>query len=61
MFNNKLKYKIDAIRRLHLSYTEYYQGCSEPGCCGEDDEWVFCQACDSDYPCETIKILDGKQ
>ena len=49
-----------AVRGLHTK--EYYvtPGCSD-GCCGDGWEGYQCTICCEDYPCDTIRALDGEQ
>lgn len=49
-----------AVRGLHTK--EYYvtPGCSD-GCCGDGWEGYQCTICCEDYPCSTIRLLDGEQ
>jgi hypothetical protein len=58
MFGSKrLQYKIDAVRRLHLPYSDYDSCCGTcfNGC--EDELSIICQECDTDYPCNTMKVI----
>ena len=49
---------IDIIRELHYPVND--GGCGDPECCSPADSVDFCIICNGyEYPCETIKILDG--
>jgi hypothetical protein len=49
---------IDSIRELHYAVND--GGCGDPKCCSPSDSVDFCIICNGyEYPCETIKILDG--
>jgi hypothetical protein len=52
---------IQRVRELHKLVTENNAACGNPDCCGEYEEWEMCADCWSDYPCPTIKALDGEQ
>jgi len=52
---------IERVRELHKLVTENNAACGNPDCCGEYEEWEVCADCQCDYPCPTIKILDGEQ
>jgi hypothetical protein len=54
---------LDAIQRVRALHKPeiYYEGCSEPGCCGDFREEEVCIECGTYYPCPTIKALDGEQ
>ncbi len=52
---------IQRVRELHKLVIESNVGCGEPGCCGEYEEYEVCADCQCDYPCPTIKALDGEQ
>ena len=49
------------VRKLHKFVKENNAACGDPECCGEYEEWEECEECHSDYPCDTIKALDGEQ
>ena len=47
------------ILELHTPTTD--GGCGDPDCCSLSDSEEFCIICNGyEYPCETIKTLDGK-
>lgn len=49
---------IQRLRELHYPTTD--DGCSDPECCSPYDSIPYCNICGGyDYPCETIKILNG--
>jgi hypothetical protein len=49
---------IDRIRELHYPVND--GGCGDEECCSPLDSVDFCIICNGyEYPCETIKILDG--
>jgi hypothetical protein len=52
---------IQRVRELHKLVTENNAACGDLDCCGEYEEWDMCTDCQCDYPCPTIKTLDGKQ
>ena len=56
--NIKNKKAIKRIRELHYPVND--GGCGDPECCSPADSVDFCIICNGyEYPCETIKILDG--
>jgi hypothetical protein len=59
------KQKTEAIQRvrdLHKEVDANDSVCGDPDCCGEYvEDWTMCADCLSDYPCQTIQALDGKQ
>lgn len=56
--NIKNKKAIQKIRELHYPVND--GGCGDPECCSPSDSEDFCIVCNGyEYPCETIKILDG--
>jgi hypothetical protein len=56
--NNAIK----RVRELHKEVDANDSVCGDPDCCGEYiEDWTMCQDCYSDYPCPTIKALDGEQ
>lgn len=56
--NIKNKKAIQRIRELHYPVND--GGCGDPECCSPADSVDFCIICNGyEYPCETIKILDG--
>jgi len=47
------------ILEIHTPTTD--GGCGDPDCCSPSDSEEFCIICNGyEYPCETIKTLDGK-
>lgn len=51
---------IDRVRELHYPVND--GGCGDPDCCSPSDSEDFCIVCQGyEYPCETIKALDGGQ
>ena len=49
---------IKRIRELHYAVND--GGCGDPDCCSPLDSEDFCIICGGyEYPCETIKALDG--
>ena len=52
---------IQRVRELHKLTTENNAACGDPDCCGDLEEWEMCADCQCDYPCPTIKALDGEQ
>ena len=52
---------IQRVRELHKLTTENNAACGELNCCGEYEEWEQCADCQCEYPCPTIKALDGEQ
>jgi hypothetical protein len=63
MFEKLIEYKemreaIQKIRSLHSPANS--GGCSDPECCSPYESEEFCSECQNyEYPCKTIKILDG--
>lgn len=54
----KQKQAIERIRELHYPVND--GGCGDPECCSPSDSVDFCIICNGyEYPCETIKVLDG--
>lgn len=50
--------KIKLVRELHTPTTA--GGCGDPDCCSPDDSEEFCSECQNyEYPCPTIKALNG--
>ena len=50
---------IKRVRELHHPVND--GGCGDPDCCSPADSEEFCIICNGyEYPCETIKTLDGK-
>lgn len=49
------------VRKLHKQVTIDNASCGDPDCCGEYEEQEVCADCQCDYPCPTIKALDGEQ
>jgi hypothetical protein len=53
---------IKRVRELHKEIDGNTSVCGDPDCCGEYIEnYMVCGHCDQDYPCPTIKALDGEQ
>lgn len=53
---------VKRVRELHKEIDANDSVCGDPDCCGEYIEgWTVCQECYCDYPCKTIKVLDGEQ
>jgi len=54
---------IQRVRKLHSPTTVHDNSCGDPECCGSGagGEWIECEECFEDYPCPTIKALDGEQ
>jgi len=50
---------IEQVRKLHKLVIEDNAACGDIDCCGEYEEWELCADCYCEYPCPTIKILDG--
>jgi len=47
------------VRELHYAVND--GGCGDPECCSTSDSVDFCIVCGGyEYPCETIKVLEGK-
>jgi len=58
------KQKIEAIQRvreLHKMIKSSKYACGDSECCGDYEECDICEYCYDDYPCDTIKALDGEQ
>jgi hypothetical protein len=50
--------KIKRVIELHYAVND--GGCGDPDCCSPSDSEDFCIICGGyEYPCETIKALDG--
>jgi DNA repair exonuclease SbcCD ATPase subunit len=58
--DKQLTAQIQRVRKLHEPVKENNAACGEPDCCGEYEEWEQCADCQCDYPCPTIKALDGE-
>jgi hypothetical protein len=56
---NKLLKSVEHLRELHKLVIEDNAACGDLDCCGEYEEWEVCADCYCEYPCPTIKILDG--
>jgi hypothetical protein len=53
---------VKRVRELHKEVDANDSVCGDPDCCGEYiEDWTVCQECYCDYPCKTIKALDGEQ
>lgn len=50
---------IDRALELHDEVDS--SDCLDPVCCPSQDERTFCGSCGVVYPCDTRKILEGKQ
>ena len=51
---------IRLVRELHTPVTD--GGCGDPECCSPSDSEEFCSECNNyDYPCSTIKTLEGQK
>ena len=48
---------IDNVRKLH---TEIEQMCPEKWCKNSFCSYSYCNECNHDWPCKTIKALDGE-
>ena len=58
--NQKLKAAIERVRELHVPVND--GGCGDPECCSPGGSEDFCFVCQGyEYPCDTIKALDGEQ
>jgi len=58
---NQAEETIERVRELHKKIDANDSVCGDPECCGEYIEgWTVCQECYCDYPCKTIKALDGE-
>lgn len=56
---NELLEAIERVRELHYPVND--GGCGDPDCCSPSDSEEFCIICTGyEYPCETIKALDGE-
>jgi len=52
---------IQRVRELHKEIDGNTSVCGDPDCCGEYEEgYIVCGHCYDDYPCMTIKALDGE-
>jgi hypothetical protein len=47
------------VRELHKQVTQDNAACGDIDCCGEYEESEECADCQCEYPCPTIKALDG--
>jgi hypothetical protein len=50
---------IQRVRELHKMIKSSNYACGDPECCGDYEECDICEYCYDDYPCDTIKALDG--
>ena len=57
MRQHELELAVQRVRELHLQTTLMCAGCLDPSC---PIDYEACQECGNDYPCETIKALDGE-
>ena len=55
-----LSARIQRVRELHELVTQNNAACGDPDCCGEYEEEEVCADCQCEYPCPTIKALDGE-
>jgi hypothetical protein len=57
-----IKKNMDAIKRIRELHTPTTaSGCGDPECCSLSDSEEFCSECQNyEYPCNTIKALNGK-
>ena len=57
---DKLNASILRVRELHVPVND--GGCGDPECCSPGDSEDFCAVCQGyEYPCATIKVLDGEK
>jgi len=60
--NKQKTESIQRVRELHKEIDGNTSICGDPDCCGEYIEnYTICQHCTDDYPCMTIKALDGEK
>lgn len=57
----ELREAVERVRELHTKEHYIVPGCSEPNCCGDTHEGYQCVGCCEDWPCDTIKALDGER
>jgi len=50
---------IQRVRELHKQVTQDNAACGDIDCCGEYEESEECADCQCEYPCPTIRALDG--
>ena len=51
---------INLVLELHTPTTA--GGCGDPECCSPSESEEFCSECNNyDYPCSTIKALEGQK
>ena len=50
---------IEKIRELHKLIIDNNAACGDIDCCGEYEEYELCADCYCEYPCPTIRIIDG--
>ena len=56
------KKSVQRVRELHKEVDGNTSVCGDPDCCGEYIEnYMVCGHCYDDYPCMTIKVLDGEK
>jgi len=55
----KAEEAIQRVRDLHVGQEWEIPGCTD-GCCGEGHEGIECLGCAEDWPCATIRALDGE-
>jgi len=53
------KLAIQRVRELHKQVTQDNAACGDIDCCGEYEQYEECADCQCEYPCPTIKALDG--
>jgi len=59
---NALTQAIKRVRELHKEVDANDSVCGDPDCCGAyEEDWTMCQECLGDYPCDTIKALEGEE
>lgn len=59
--NLKMYVAIGRVRKLHKPEHNYIPGCGDSGCCGPTVDEIRCAECWVEYPCDTIKALDGEE
>ena len=58
---DRLNAVIARVRKLHELVTFNNAACGADDCCGEYEEQEVCADCQCEYPCPTIKALDGER
>jgi hypothetical protein len=58
-----IKKNMDAIKRIRELHTPVTaSGCGDHECCSPSDSEEFCSECQNyEYPCNTIKALEGEK